>query len=391
MEKSEYRKIGRKFKNARIFLDLLYFATSLISINFQVSLSDSRNQLKFKIKGPFRDENYSAVSAVLPSIPPPVQPAPAEQPQLTGTLRRMRKKELLRQYWTQDMNMHEGPAPAAPQAPPPSRTAITIPKAVASMTTIPTREDYRALIDANSDKKRNKNRGKDEDDEEDAATATAAGNASVRRGNKVQPPTQVPTKLKIKIGDIPQIDVEKKNLRVRPPKKRPTPVPNVMPTVDELRRESMKYRRKIMADFDGDNKNHEHERNKSKSKKKKRKSWDDEAPPTGRPRKIVIRFGGSDCMTVNPTPRTQHETDGRTEAPPPSQPPPDPPPDSGGVSANPSDGPISDVPSDSKARTSKSSPIRLKFARSEEGSYVMAQGTDKPAECPPVPVRWSHN
>lgn len=302
----------------------------------------------------------------------------------------MRKKELLREYWTQ--NMHEGPAPAAPQAPPPSRTAITIPKAVASMTSIPTREDYRALIDANSDKKRNKNRGKDDEDEDADLTNTevrvaAVVNSTARR-NKVQAPTQMPTKLKIKFGDNPQVDVEKKVLRVRPPKKRHTTVPNVMPTVDELRRESMKYRRKIMADFD-DDKNQEH--TKPKSKKKKRKSRD-EAPPSGPPPKIVIRFGGSDKVTVNPTPRTQHETDGRTDAPPPAADPlPAAPATCGAPVANPSDGPISDVPSDSKARTSKSSPIRLKFARSEEGSYVMAQGTDKPAECPPVPVRWSHN
>lgn len=125
-----------------------------------MSLSDSRNQLKVKIKGPFLDANYSASNAPLPA-PPPMQatpPAATINAGVTGTssLRRMRKKELLRQYWNQDMNTDDLSAPMPPVAPPPSRSSITIPKAVASMTSIPTREDYKALIDANMDKKRKK-------------------------------------------------------------------------------------------------------------------------------------------------------------------------------------------------------------------------------------------
>lgn len=54
------------------------------------------------------------------------------------------------------MNTDDLAAPITPAAPPPSRSSITIPKAVASMTSIPTREDYKALIDANMDKKRKK-------------------------------------------------------------------------------------------------------------------------------------------------------------------------------------------------------------------------------------------
>lgn len=281
--------------------------------------------------------------------------------------------------------MDEGTAPAAPQVPPPSRTAITIPKAVASMTSIPTREDYKALIDANSDKKR-RNRGLDvSDEEEPPATperrASTGSNASVRRAKVPKPPTPTP-KLKIKLGAIPQIDIEKKVLRVRPPKKRHTSV--VMPSVEELRRESMKYRRKIMADFGDD-------QPKPKSKKKKKRKSRDEAGP---PPKLIIRFGGSDRVTVNPTPtpRTQHDTDGRTDAPPPT-------PDEDPLAIAPTDAPpppppfplpvvpVTDLSPLRNVRTSKSSPIRLKFARSEQGSYVMAPGPDTPAEVPPVPVR----
>lgn len=124
-------------------------------------MSDSRNQLKVKIKGPFLDANYAASSAPLPAPQPTqaTQPAAAISTGVTGgtsSLRRMRKKELLRQYWNQDMNTDDLSAPMPPVAPPPSRSSITIPKAVASMTSIPTREDYKALIDANMDKKRKK-------------------------------------------------------------------------------------------------------------------------------------------------------------------------------------------------------------------------------------------
>lgn len=106
------------------------------------------------------DANYSTSNAPLP-VPPPAQatpPAASINANVTGTssLRRMRKKELLRQYWNQDMNTDDPAAPVTPAAPPPSRSSITIPKAVASMTSIPTREDYKALIDANMDKKRKK-------------------------------------------------------------------------------------------------------------------------------------------------------------------------------------------------------------------------------------------
>lgn len=123
-------------------------------------MSDSRNQLKVKIKGPFLDANYAASNTPI-SVPPTTQATPAAANMNsagtgTSSLRRMRKKELLRQYWNQDMNTDDPAAPITPAAPPPSRASITIPKAVASMTSIPTREDYKALIDANMDKKRKK-------------------------------------------------------------------------------------------------------------------------------------------------------------------------------------------------------------------------------------------
>lgn len=204
---------------------------------------------------------------------------------------------------------------------------------------------------------------------------------------------------------MPTVVEEKKNLRVRPPKKRHCNM--VTPSVEELKRESMKYRRKIMANFEDDKKS-----SKTKSKKKKKKSKDVQvigqsfdAP------KIIIKFGkpgeASERLTVDPTPRTQHDSDGRTEAPPPfptidevdplaidplelpSEPPQDPLP--------PEEPPVVTVDTESdssalrKVRTSKTTPIRLKLSRCEEG-YMMAAGAESPPpEAPsadsPLPVR----
>lgn len=66
----------------------------------------------------------------------------------TSNLRRMRKKELLRQYWNQDMNMDGGPSHDAEMSHSSMvhRSIITIPKAVASMAIIPTKDDYRESL-----------------------------------------------------------------------------------------------------------------------------------------------------------------------------------------------------------------------------------------------------
>lgn len=184
-----------------------------------------------------------------------------------------------------------------------------------------------------------------------------------------------------------------------------------MPSVEELKRESMKYRRQIMANFDESDK----KSTKTKSKKKKKKNKDVQVieQSYGAAPKLIIKFGkpgeASETLTVDPTPRTQHESDGRTEAPPPPpsfnildemdplaidplQPclaPPDPlpPSDLSVVTVEPG----TDVSALKKVRTSETTPIRLKLSRCEEG-YVMAgrneapQDSVPPSECP-VPVR----
>ncbi|XP_047543513.1 PHD finger protein rhinoceros [Vanessa atalanta] len=279
----------------------------------KVSLSDSRNQLKVKIKGPFLDANYSA-SSVQPVAPQPPAPTHESNTSVLNTsnsstntmmsgstnLRRMRKKELLRQYWTQDMNMDDptnastmgiAPPPAAPQ--PLGRAVITIPKAVASMTSIPTREDYK-ITDSPVEKKKRKttsglsrelrhlevSMNDDVDPADDVKLSNFVGTSSQahkRRGrvstkpNRSNATSPVAPKLKIKIGSniVQQVNDETTGFQFRPPKKRlQASIPK--PSLEDLRRESMKYRRMVMADFEEDEKTSKHKPTKSEKRKKKK-------------------------------------------------------------------------------------------------------------------------
>ncbi|XP_034952499.1 PHD finger protein rhinoceros [Chelonus insularis] len=274
----------------------------------KMSLSDSRNQLKVKIKGPFLDANYVAAS----SVPPLAQQAPSIIPPSatsaavasgTSNLRRMRKKELLRQYCSQDMNMADptmGNIPSAPiNIPPINRTVITIPKAIASMTSIPTREDYKAVVDqANLEKKRRKERGGGgftETGEEETSDKRRMFRITTdrRRGRqpKTQPPAtanSAPPKLKIKIGNNimgqEEGSVQEDRSRIRPPKKRLSSIQN-KPSIEELKRESMKFRKMIMAGFDNDDVVSEKSKKDKNGKKRKKQK--------GKEGRVQILDGGT--------------------------------------------------------------------------------------------------
>ncbi|XP_068620016.1 PHD finger protein rhinoceros [Battus philenor] len=398
----------------------------------KVSLSDSRNQLKVKIKGPFLDANYSAssVQATAPQPPAPVHDSSttihsnatssSANSMMTGStsLRRMRKKELLRQYWTQDMNMDDPtnsstagvpPPPAAPQPLP--RAVITIPKAVASMTSIPTREDYK-ITDTPIEKKKRKVSGvnrelrhlevtmnDDIEPSEDVKLSTYSNtNQAHKRRGRVSTKTStsiatspVAPKLKIKIGSniVQQVNEEPSGFQFRPPKKRLTSIPK--PSLEDLRRESMKYRRMVMADFEENEKVKKFKTNKSeKRKKKKDKKLEKE-------KLQVINSGESDSATklIIKIKRKKEEEGGNAgllgagssaavaaaAAASVSEPPVDPfeydptAPDPLAI-----DPPFcSDAPSAMrKIRTAKVTPIRLKLARSSQGSgYVMKEASEQ--------------
>ncbi|XP_034254412.1 PHD finger protein rhinoceros isoform X2 [Thrips palmi] len=350
----------------------------------RVCLPESRQQLKMKIKGPFLDPNYAAAAPTVTPMSQQQQPAmPAVAPldsvqgpgmapgsgmssasaSGTSNLRRMRKKELLRQYCSQDMNMDDASAQAMPghavqPTPPVSRNVISIPKAVASMTTIPTREDYRAVVDANMEKKRKKDKtptlsisyaGKNttdapeyEDSEEfperrrsvgsnGSNNSFPSGDASQplkRRGRAPKNPSVPPAaaevattpKLKIKIGAntaevaLSNPATEKKNLRIRPPKKRQQAA---APCLEKLFAENMKYRKEIMKAFGGGEDDREEPEvvapvAKKKKKKKKNSRSSSPSPSPAIPKvevitnevaapKLIIRFGGKGNTSSNST------------------------------------------------------------------------------------------
>ncbi|XP_014484114.1 PREDICTED: PHD finger protein rhinoceros [Dinoponera quadriceps] len=316
-------------------------ASSFNDTTNKVSLTDSRNQLKVKIKGPFLDANYVPAS----SVPPLAQQAPviitptantAAVASGTSNLRRMRKKELLRQYCSQDMNMDDPARENVTSAPinmqpinHGQRTVITIPKAVASMTSIPTREDYKAVVDANMEKKRRKERGGggsagnaasvavgatagggflDVTAEEEAGSerrrSIMVSTVDRRRGRQARPTATAVTnsahpKLKIKIGNSIIGGQEVGNAqddcsRIRPPKKRLSSIPITAPSMEELRRESMKFRKMIMAGFDNDEKTKARSKRDKNGKRKKRQYSKKEARVQileGDAPKLIIRLG----------------------------------------------------------------------------------------------------
>ncbi|RZB41723.1 PHD finger protein rhinoceros [Asbolus verrucosus] len=371
--------------------------------NIKVSLSDSRNQLKVKIKGPIA--NYSST---IPPLPPPtVDPVVVSSMNFvsnnvisnnsigvssgTSNLRRMRKKELLRQYWTQDMNMDDSSCAtgfnATPAVTPVSRTIITIPKAVASMTSIPTKDDYRDyrtgsddVIETKQHRKETKSRpgtlsrelrqldlSLDEDgllerrrsigsvgsNNSNLSTSYDSSLVNKRRGRPPRPSQQPSTtpKIKIKIGNsiVGGSKVDDKRDRIRPPKKRLATIN--MPSVEDLKRESMKFRKLVMADF-GEGK--EKRKKKDKSEKRKRKKSKPEVQiisnESQNPTKLIIRIG----KKVEGE-SAEKRTSGDSE--------------SNCVVAEEEDGP-------------KMTPIKLKLSRCQEGSgYVMKRST--PTQQPP--------
>nr|XP_023014025.1 PHD finger protein rhinoceros [Leptinotarsa decemlineata] len=316
------------------------------SNNIKVSLSDSRNQLKVKIKGPIA--NYT--STVVPLRPPTVDPIVVSNVNSvtnnvmnsgsagipTGgpsSLRRMRKKELLRQYWTQDMNMDDPTSNsgyiATPAAQPINRTIITIPKAVASMTSIPTKDDYRDyrtepddFIESKHHRKESKAKpgslsrelrqlelapdsdihlerrrsvGSAGSDNSGLLASFDSSLLNKRRGRPPRPSQiQVAPKLKIKIGNntnssiISESGTDDIKDRIRPPKKR-LAATLIKPSLEDLKKESMKFRKKVRKDLKIKHK----KKDKSEKRKKKKLKPDIQiiTKQGENPTRLIIRFG----------------------------------------------------------------------------------------------------
>ena len=309
----------------------------------KVSLSDSRNQLKLKIKGPLAhpDACFQATSIQQNSFEASqILAVPNNMAAGGSSLRRMRKKELLRQYQCNQ----DGDNPSGYQQVQQSNTLtintttnriVGIPKAVDSMSSIPTKEDYKDYANAEF-KKRKKISGSmsrelkqlsaadmfnfmdhDMDRSSMHSNASSSMNNSFpdlddsmkRRTRMTMQGPQAPTKLKIKIGtDV----IETSGV---PPKKRATTSSSISavsaaatpPDYEELKRQSMDFRKLVMEDFSSSKKKHhrtkaeklekKEEKRKKKEKKREKKRADAEAASTGTTPKLIIKFGGKSNAT----------------------------------------------------------------------------------------------
>jgi ADP-ribosylglycohydrolase len=288
----------------------------------KVSLSDSRNQLKLKIKGPLAQHHEMQSQ----SIAHHAQIAPqAASSGASSNRRQMRKKELLQQYWNQGMNIDQEPSNIVPndQHVPPnisSNRVGGIPKAVDSMGLSLLKDEFQDFNYAEYKKrKRFALRGADYSvemgvsniDSMNAAnevdplaidTASINNKKRSRRPNRTVQQQQnvnnisvnAPPKLKIKIG----MDVVETTGSDLPPKKRL--IPAQPPSYQDLKRESMNFRKQMMEEFSEQKskelKSQKRERKEKKKKKKnKKRSVEIVSQPAvvteGAPVKLILKFG----------------------------------------------------------------------------------------------------
>ena len=231
----------------------------------------------------------------------------------SNPLRRMRKKELLSQYYGIELPPQPPQVPQAPPVslpasngplmePPPPPTShstnsssnnrmvigIKMPKAVASVTSVPTRADYQQQLEANLERKR-KREGKED-------YKKGKGSKSGKGGKKNV--WEEPYKPKIKMnpedaeaeGDTSK-DVRR--TRGKPPKKclavddSPERDP-VESFIENKKNESLRYAEEVLATFDQDE--DKSERRRRDKKKRRRDAEDDFSQPNSKTPRIVIKF-----------------------------------------------------------------------------------------------------
>lgn len=325
--------------------------------------------IKLKIKGPHaRPENYtSSVITTYQShnnttIEQTIQGTP------NSSIRRMRKKELLRQYWTQENMDDSNCAPQQEQAQN-STSATTnsgrsagIPKAVDSMSSIPTKDDYKdytALdvkkrkVPANRELRQLDVPSYEEMPERRRSVCSNASNTSSsnagecsKRKTRTKQAVMTTPKLKIKLGPdvFEPSGIGDSSGSARPPKKRLSNI--TIPSFEELRRDSMNYRKQVISQFNDTAKPKKKDKSKrEKSKHKKKKEKEKEKKPeveivsnNTNPSKLIIRFAKRKAETA----------------------------------VNDSDDEASASVSNPSGLVAPAAPIRLKLARSSQGGGYVA-------------------
>lgn len=345
-----------------------------------VEVPQSKQSLiKLKIKGPHaRPENYT--STVITTLPSSILDSSIpEFPNPYTPIRRMRKKELLRQYCTQE-NMDVAAVGSQPseQAPnysfiPPSGSGRSagIPKAVDSMSSIPTKDDYKDYTTAEKKRKTAASRelrGLDHPYDSDkperrrsicsnasTASGTNAGDGSKRKTRTKQTGLMTTPKLKIKLAGITSIvdptTTDHSCGNARPPKKRA--LPTTSSSYEDYQRSCMNYRKDIISQYNSAKK----EKQKDKTKVDKRKKKKEKKLEKKRKMEIVSNEISKIVIKIS-----KPKLDGPlSDAAPPIAP--------ANPSANNDNTPSSNDPL-------PSAPIRLKLSRnSNGGGYVMVSTT----------------
>jgi len=287
----------------------------------KVSLSDSRNQLKLKIKGPLAHHHDLQSQSVTHA-----QIAPQTTSSATSSNRRqMRKKELLQQYWNQGNTDQEPLSIVSNDQQAPSHISSNrvggIPKAVDSMGLSLLKDEFQDFNYAEYKKrKRFAIRGVDPLDvcssnldvsnvtnEVDPLAIDTNTNNKKRsrrpgRGNQLNlmGTPNPPPKLKIKIGS----DIMETTGSDLPPKKRLIAQP---PSYQDLKRESMNFRKQMMEEFsEQSNKQRQKQEKRERKEKKKRKKEKKRSveivskPITeGAPVKLILKISNKSSASLN--------------------------------------------------------------------------------------------
>ena len=234
-----------------------------------------------------------------------------------SNIRRMRKKELLNQFFGQESQyssapangpsaltsavssmlaaMDSNPSPMNSAPPQPVRNIIKMPKAVASVTSVPTRADYQSQLEANLERKRKRDKCMSDANKayDSSYSKSAEKGGKKKRGRGKQ--TDEDIEYKPKIVSESAKEEEKKDIsrktRGKPPKKclaESPPHDELMP--GDLKAENMRYAEEIRAQFE-DQQDREHLKGSAGRNRQKKRRREDESPAlNAKAPRLVIKF-----------------------------------------------------------------------------------------------------
>lgn len=321
-----------KEKSANSASSLQQTSASQQSDNIE-SYDITRKHLKFKFKV---DDRHSATSTPPPApVSQPQQPQPQQPPSSAASApsshhRRMnRKKELLNQYYGHDIypappsngptssgsasgsmlpNSYDSLATyAGSSEPQPPRPVIKMPKAVASVTSVPTRADYQQQLEANLERKRKRDLGLGKN-ELLSSSAKGQDKGKKKRGRGAKNAMDDDTEYKPKVASVPSLggssanhaktgDSEKaRKTRGKPPKKCLADSPT-HDEPDDFKAQSMRFAETIRAQFDDPKAASATSGGRGRKKKRKGGATEHEIN-SGKAPRLVIKISNKDVSAA---------------------------------------------------------------------------------------------